>query len=263
MDFTIIGLLGPAGSGKDLVADWLAKRGFVKVAFSDPMKRFSQKAFSLSYEQLWGPSQERNKQFPIDTAWWFNAMGNLQGAAKEIVQDVLQEGDKAVGYLKLLDWFTWLRKTYPTSISAREILQTVGTEWGRTVDPLIWCRYAHQVSEVLSHGRQLYSQEGGLGSAVVGAVAGKVYQGVVIPDHRFVNEVEETKKHGYVIRLRRLAREPKVIGIENHPSEVEQAGIPDSAFNLVLEFPEGIEKVHAMLEEAMKEQSWTRLAHSS
>jgi len=281
MNFTIIGLLGPAGSGKDLVADWFVSKGFVKVAFADSMKRFSQKAFSLSAEQLWGPSHERNKQFPVDLSWWFNAMGNLQDASKEILQDVLQEGDRMNGYLKLLDWFSWLRKTYPEAISAREILQTLGTEWGRAVDPLLWCRYAHRVAQRLLHGVFTYDQTTGL--THVGLVEKELtgfdgskfrtkelvqpyrtdpIAGVVIPDHRFVNEVEETKKHGYVLRLRRLAREPKVIGIDNHPSESEQTGIPDNAFNLVLEFPEGVEKVHAMLEEAMKERSWAR-THSS
>jgi hypothetical protein len=261
MDFTIIGLLGPAGSGKDLVADWFVSKGFVKVAFADPMKRFAQEAFSLSTEQLWGPSHERNKRFPVDMAWWFNAIGRLPMAAKEIIQYVLQESDRVSGYLKLLDWFTWLRKTWPEEISAREILQTIGTEWGRTVDPLIWCRHAHLVAEKLSYGMVSYSQEKGLSVSL----DSKGPAGVVIPDHRFVNEVMETKKHGetsYVLRLRRLAREEKIIGINNHVSEAEQKGIPDSEFDLVLEFPEGVEKVQAMLETALKEQSWNRARSS-
>jgi hypothetical protein len=264
MDFTIIGVLGPAGSGKDLVADWFVSKGFVKVAFSDPMKRFSQKAFSLSTEQLWGPSHERNKRFPIDSSWWFNALGNLQDASKEIVQVVLQKGDKINGYLKLLDWFTWLRKTYPKEISAREILQTVGTEWGRTVDSFIWCRQAYLVAEKVKSGLFNYSQEKGLSPINLAEFpyGDDSRKGIIITDHRFINEVNETKKHGYVLRLRRLAREQKVVGIDNHPSESEQTGIPDSAFDLVLEFPEGVERVHAMLEEAMKEQAWTQARSS-
>ena len=47
MDFTVIGLLGPAGSGKDLVGDWFVDKGLTKVSFADPMKRFVQRAFGL------------------------------------------------------------------------------------------------------------------------------------------------------------------------------------------------------------------------
>jgi len=265
MDFTIIGLLGPAGSGKDLVADWFVRKGFIKVAFADPLKRFAKIAFSLNYDQLWGPSHERNKRFPVNSSWWFNAMGNIQDAAKEVVQDILQSADRTNGYLKLLDWFSWLRKTYPETISAREILQTSATEWGRTIDPFIWGRYAYLITEKLKSGLFNYRQEEGLGPIDLSKFPyGEEYRpGVVIPDHRFVNEVIETKKRGYVLRLRRLAREKKTVGIPNHVSETEQVGIPDETFDLVLELPEGVERVHAMLEEIMKERSWSPKSPSS
>lgn len=60
----IIGITGqpPAGSGKDTVADFLVEEyGFAKVAMADPMKRICKEVFDFSDEQLWGPSENRNK----------------------------------------------------------------------------------------------------------------------------------------------------------------------------------------------------------
>jgi hypothetical protein len=64
----IIGLCGPAGSGKDTAADFLVKNhGFVKVAFADPLKRICKDVFAFTDGQLWGPSEKRNapdKRYP-------------------------------------------------------------------------------------------------------------------------------------------------------------------------------------------------------
>lgn len=57
----IIGVLGPAGSGKDTVSDFLVKKyGFTKVALADPLKRICRDVYGFSDEQLWGPSEFRN-----------------------------------------------------------------------------------------------------------------------------------------------------------------------------------------------------------
>jgi len=58
----LIGILGVAGSGKDTVADYLVSNyNFAKISFADPIKRICKDVFSFTDEQLWGPSQERNK----------------------------------------------------------------------------------------------------------------------------------------------------------------------------------------------------------
>jgi hypothetical protein len=254
--FDIIGLLGPAGSGKDLTADWFChQKNFAKVAFADPIKRFAQKAFNLPWEQLWGPSEKRNEVFIVNEQWWFEAIGHFGEASTEIVQDVLEDGLKTEGYMKLHDWLTQLRKDYSEQISARVILQTLGTEWGRSVDGLMWAKYAHKVANSLRNGKGTYHQIHG-----VSPEQENKYAGIVIHDHRFKNEVEITQQQkGYVLRLRRLELEKKndTVGIVGHRSEAEQKTIPDSAFNLVLEFEEGVEKVYATLEVAYKERSWT------
>ncbi len=253
-EFTMLGLLGPAGSGKDLTADWFVEKGFVKVAFADPMKRFVQRAFGFNDFALWGSSEERNRLVSVSEAWWFDVIGAFGTASRELVQDVLDEGLRTTGYMKLHDWLTQLRKDYREQISARVILQTLGTEWGREVDPTMWVKYAHKVAAEVHNGYG-YSQFNGLGDKLP-----RPHVGVVIPDHRFANEVEATKQAGgYVLRLKRLSQSgEETVGVAGHKSEAEMKTLPDEAFNLVLEFPEGIEKVHEILEKAYEEQSWSR-----
>jgi hypothetical protein len=258
-DFTVIGLLGPAGSGKDLVADWLIEKGFVKVAFADPMKRFVLRAFGIDKERLWGPSEKRNEMFDIPEAWWYEAIGHFGSAVEELIYGVLPEGKRVEGYLKLHDWLTNLRKTYTTRISARVILQTLGTEWGRSVEPLMWADYAFKVIDIIKTGN-LYSQYTGLHSPRNPREV-SAYSGAVIPDHRFANEIAYTKNHGgHVIRLRRLANEKSSIdiGVVGHKSEAEHKEIPDKLCDAVYELHEGIDNVHRLLEVAYAEKLWAR-----
>lgn len=256
MDFTVLGLFGPAGSGKDLVADWFwVEKGFTKVAFADPMKRFAKQAFNFSSTQLWGPSEERNREFVVDDAWWFEAIGHFGEASKEIVENVLGDGNRVEGYLKLHDWLSQLRKDYREKISARVVLQTLGTEWGRYVDPLMWVNYCYRTIDAIKSGDYAYSQYTGL---EVQKAAPSAPNGIVIPDHRFLNEVSTSQDRGsYVMRLRRLALEPKeVIGVPGHQSEAEQKTISDGAFDLVMEFEEGVEKVYGQLARVYAEELW-------
>ncbi len=51
------------GVGKDTMADYLVARyGFIKVSMADPFKRIAKEVYEFSDEQLWGPSQERNRE---------------------------------------------------------------------------------------------------------------------------------------------------------------------------------------------------------
>ena len=243
-DFTILGLLGPAGSGKDLVADWFVKnKNFVKVSFADPMKRFVLKSFpGMTEVRLWGPSEERNKDFEVDDAWWYEVIGLFGSATEEIVQKVLSHLDlssRALAYNDLYTWLTNLRRSYPYTISARVILQTLGTEWGRQVDPLLWVRYGHQIAQE----HKAYNS----------------FNGVIIPDHRFKNEVAYTQEQGgYVVRLVRLAKEGEQgnVGVVGHQSESELKSISGSDFDLTLLLDEGLDKVEWAVGAMAEDKAW-------
>lgn len=258
-DFTVLGLLGPAGSGKDLVADWFCNQGFVKVAFADPIKRFTSKVFGFDHDHLWGPSEKRNEILKVDEAWWFEAIGHLGEGSVEVISEVLEPGFRTEGYLKLHDWLTSLRKEYRETISARVVLQTLGTEWGRAVDEFMWIKYAHKIARRLREDGSRCSYSQGSGLIVLPSAIVIAPKGVVIPDHRFLNEVNLTHEMGgHVLRLRRLELEKKneTVGIAGHRSEAEQKTLPDNIFHLILEFPEGIEKVHEMLKQTYEAKAW-------
>lgn len=256
-----IGLLGPAGSGKDLVADWLCREvGFIKIPFADPIKRFASRCFGIDYDRLWGPSEKRNEVFEIDDRWWHAAIERMKNASNEITQDVLEDGVRVEGFLRMYDWVKNLRTDYEDKISARVILQTLGTEWGRAVDGTMWAKYAHKVIRILK------ADEGAFYSQTQGVFHDENadnpdYKGVVIPDHRFLNEIDITKAAGgYVFRLRRLEQEKKEesVGIAGHRSEAEQKTIPDEVFSHVFNFEEGVDKVYATLDEAFEKKPWVK-----
>lgn len=59
---TILSLTGNMGVGKDTMADYVVEKyGFVKVSMADPFKRIAKDVYEFSDEQLWGPSEERNR----------------------------------------------------------------------------------------------------------------------------------------------------------------------------------------------------------
>lgn len=61
----LIGVSGPAGSGKDTFADFLAgDHRWVKIALADPIKRAAADWFDWDHERLWGPSTKRNEPDP-------------------------------------------------------------------------------------------------------------------------------------------------------------------------------------------------------
>lgn len=98
----LIGVTGPAGSGKDTVVEVSRRmlRAFDRPmrihAFAAPLKMFVQDVFDFEDEDLYGPSAARER---------------FGGAFAE---------------------------RGPT---ARKALQTLGTEWGRALHPDVWIKY--------------------------------------------------------------------------------------------------------------------------
>jgi len=91
----LIGLTGPAGSGKDTVARLLCEQhGFVQIAFADPLRAMLKAGLGLTDEHF---NNREDKEAPLE----------------------------------------WLGK------SPRQLLQTLGTEWGRRqVHPHLWLELA-------------------------------------------------------------------------------------------------------------------------
>jgi hypothetical protein len=153
----LIGLHGPAGSGKTTVGQILGRLGFDRYAFADPLKAGLDAMFDLG--------------------------DSLHGREKERI-------------------VPWIGK------SVRELMQTLGTEWGRgMVDEDIWLRCAARAIDESTAGSS---------------------RGLVITDVRFSNEAQWIRKRGG--RVWHIQR--PIIPITGHHSS--EAGIPRGVADIVV-----------------------------
>lgn len=212
----IVGISGHARSGKDTAAERLVEaHGFVRVGWADPMKRFVQELFAFTDAQVW--TGERKE----DPDQRYLRRMRREGSDPELAVEV------------------------PEYLTPRYALQTIGTEWGRDCYPAIWIEYGLRVArKILGEPGAGYTAQGGLepGKFSHGAV------GVVFSDCRFRNEVEAIRAAGGVtVRVVRPGHEGAV-GIAGHPSEREQDGIPDSAFDYVVRNDGSLAEYHRQID---------------
>jgi dephospho-CoA kinase len=180
----LIGICGQAGSGKDTISDLFESHGFTKIAFADPIKRSIMDWYGFSEEQVFGPSEFRNKL------------------------------DKKV------------------NLTPRFVLQTIGTEIARQIDELTWVNYAMRVVDILLNNRCVhYCQRRG----VCHSIYTSPRIGVIISDVRFINEINNIKKHGG--KVIKIVRDGSGLSGSSgkHQSENEMLNIPNDCFDLVID----------------------------
>lgn len=230
----VILLVGQAGSGKDTLGSHLAtKFDGTCIAQADPMKRFVSAVFGFDEDQLWGPSSERNKpdnRF-VSNAWWRRCASKFNDETPMFIREVL-DGDIVnfdTAETRLRWWFSDVERHLEKTgqLTPRYVLQTMGTEWGRTVYPSMWVDYAMRTAKnILSplKGPNLtYKKTEGL---LVGPTTNKPTNMVIVTDGRFRNEVLGVKMAGgAVLQIQRVTSGPTG-GVEGHLSETEQLGIP-------------------------------------
>lgn len=245
-------LFGEAGSGKDSAAAFFVKNhGAVALAMADPMKRLAMAAFGFSEETLWGPSSARNavdERFKVvepNEHAGFPAMSYMSPAmhkaahylatidARHWCADLLGVADLDT-QKRLNDWFH--NTLVPLSIqhgglSARTVLQTLGTEWGRHVSDTLWIRYAQRAQRKLVAGGYTYDRTKGLVET-----PGQKYDLAVVTDGRFRNEALEFKAGGStVIKIYDPnATSGLQAGVKGHASEAEQKTLPDFWFDHII-----------------------------
>lgn len=188
----IITLFGVKGSGKDSAAQGLVEDGWVAVALADPLKWFCRELFHFDNTTLFGASQLRGVPWPDarDWRWWedvrFRACsmgyrvdqlfrGHITGAAAgQVLMDIVDKCQNLPGF------------------SARDALQQVGTDWGRTLWADIWTTAAKRVLDAMANGDMVYRHATG----VEPRPGAPVPKGFVITDGRFLNELDETRAWG-------------------------------------------------------------------
>ena len=225
MNKMIIGLCGPAGSGKDTIADYLvSKRGFVKMANADLLKRVVQSVFNFTDAQLWGPSELRNapdKRYPRSHTW-------------------VSGGCACCGYVPHMPADSFEASGAddpPCFLTPRYVLQIFGTEAGRGCYPTIWVERLLGAAQELQAGGCYYDPKSGLrrvGTWMNGPeVAAKT--SVVIPDVRFANEIEAIKSAGG--KMVRVIRENTSLSTAaaQHQSETELLTMPSDRFDYVFQ----------------------------
>jgi hypothetical protein len=241
MSTPIIGIAGEAGSGKDTVAGFIQKytQNSVCIAQADSMKRFAKKAFGFTEEQLWGPSEYRNApdlRFD-DRQTWALAEEALKANGDVFMEDIfgyrVPPGSFAAN--RLLGWFNRLfrehfssDKTKHRTLTPRTVLQTLGTEWGRAVDPAMWSRYTIKLAKAALNGGCTYNRTYGLASNTLGGIP----DFVLITDVRFPNEIINLSAEGgrclLVVNPTALEARAAVdnAGVPGHSSEAYLKKIP-------------------------------------
>lgn len=260
LEFATISFMAESGHGKNFCGDWVQKHfGYASAAFADHIKRLCRAVFKeFTSEILWGDADLRNQEVTVDwdtaqnrLTWsvddWVNWLGNLSIEEKANYKTVVESWLKDLRY-RLNDG----------KVSPRIALQLLGTEYGRNFKKDIWSSYLlTQVVPEIKDGSN-YIPEVGLIELMDGGARVGPPSGVVITDCRFENELAEVQKHGgYVIKVVRKALKGKDnaaenAGIKNHVSEAEMRGIPDEAFDLILEMDDGPENVYPRLQQMME-----------
>ncbi len=254
-----------AGSGKDTAAEQLVKEhGFVAVALADPMKRFCMEMFDFTEEQLWGPSEDRNREdrrFPRDV--FREDIVGVEDAMCLVALEKAANPGKTYTDQELKRMEREYRRVH---LTPRHALQQLGTEWGRECYKELWVDYCLRVAKLLMTGPYIYHHTHGtlhvdqitpdirrrfeLGVGRVVACGG-----VVIPDLRFHNEAKKIRDAGGQIwRVKRPINTMPGLN-PKHGSEVELSGMPDSAFDHVLNNCKDIHHLHMVVDAIMARET--------
>lgn len=245
MTMPIILLCGQAGVGKDTVGRILAEKfGFKAIAQADPIKKLAQKHFGFTDETLWGPSDKRNE---IHTAFAEGVTHLSLRIAAGLEEETSLVNDVAINLAieiqKLANMdtqyanfavLTRVRAFYKqlvefteknNGLSARIVLQLLGTEVGRETSKTIWTNAAFTLAQELIW-------EGA--------------PGVVITDGRFRSEVLTSKgsfggSKTVLIKGTTIATN----GAQQHASETEILTVPEHFFDAIIENNKdaGVEKL--------------------
>lgn len=230
----VIALMGKLRSGKDTAGQMLIDMGGgARVAFADKLKEICGEMYGLTWDQM---NTEKGKARPTDLRCLVCPLChgvNCQEIRleREWKAECLNPSCKAVGEVASFKGF-W---------TPRMILQHVGTEGMRRVDPNVWVRYA------LRHAKELLD---GHGVGMTSETRPPAF--VVITDCRFRSEMAGVVAAGGEIwRIRRPDTDVTSSGLVNHASEMEMDGIPDAEFNRVIANDGSLDELRRKLSAAL------------
>lgn len=232
--YPLILLSGKAGSGKDTVGEMLEQElGFAqRIALADPIKRFGYHVLDMPEDVLWGPSELRGIKFDRRTLLDRHYSNQGEQASRRWANEVAEATGKSVQEVEE-PLETWFRihvadRSSGGDVTARSVLQTLGTEFGRYLDQDVWVKCAKKAADECLSGRIGYDK-------IHGSTTPKQTNVVIVTDGRFRNEVLAVRAWGGVaIRV----WDPLAKGLQGeaakHASETEQDTIPGFWFSQTL-----------------------------
>jgi len=230
--YPLILLSGKAGSGKDTVGEMLEQElGFAqRIALADPIKRFGYHVLEMPEDVLWGPSELRSTAFDRRAlAVNYGSSGaRLERWIGEVAEATGKPGQDVANALH--SWFHIHVGDLGSTggITARSVLQTLGTEFGRYLDQDVWVKCAKKAADECLAGRIGYDK-------IHGSTTPKQTNVVIVTDGRFSNEILSVRGWGGIAVK---VWNPAARGLEGdaakHASETEQDTIPDWWFNVKL-----------------------------
>ena len=224
----LIGIVGHAGSGKDVVAGFMVERGFASIALADPMKAVCQDVFGWSKESLWGPSELRSMEDKRSNVTICNHCGWF-GQDTDLKYPYGEEGNGRCP--RCQEWDNV--KTLP--LSPRIALQILGTQFGRALYPDIWIDLAIRRAKAIMDPLTKIGNVPFIDSVKWPEDHKAECHGVAISDVRFANEMTLIKENGgKLIHVTRPSADKGSTGISGHASETEQDTIPNEWYDLTL-----------------------------
>lgn len=218
MKLPIVGILGKARAGKDTAANTLAALGKgVKIANADKLKQICMELYDLTYEDVY-TDEGKNKftHYERLTCPQCNAF-HVEEFNVDRVPHCRCRICGCIGE----------KKPFVSAWKVRDILQYVGTEGHRIIDPFVWVRYAaNTAKKALEDGAGL----------------------VAVSDCRFRSECEMIwKLGGEVWRVYRPETDKSEAGIKGHASEKEQESIRDDECQAVIMNDSTLDAYHEKL----------------
>ena len=235
----IIAVFGKSKSGKNTVGDMIAasRKGVVQIAFADRLKRLCAELFDLTPGDL---NTDEGKARPTALACPTCPMcGSIDVEMLPSTIAFSSFYDQPVVNYKGPRQLTCRACGAPGSPESfkgfwtpRMILQHVGTEGIRRVDPTAWARIAARTAvRALAEGVEVTA------STSAERKAGDRFKPslVVVTDGRFRTELAAIRSVGGIAwRIRRPETDDATTGIARHVSETEIDGIPDEDFDAVI-----------------------------
>lgn len=220
----VIGIAGKKQVGKDTAADillndfFLKDQRYSKYKFADTIKIMTATLLNCSVDDL---EDETFKSTPLPEEWdkWKFVTANLDDNEYSTSYFATQKELEDAMAKNVEDYVILAGKV---SITPREIMQLMGTEFGRNmIHPNIW---------VMATMNRIGKNDN-----------------AIIPDVRFPNEVDAIKKYGGIIIY--IERDTGLN--DNHPSEKALDDYPKDKFDVYIDNNKTIDDLKTELEKAM------------